>query len=86
VGEVWKRVEAIGDSLVERPNRVGLFVVGAAMLCASWAEVCAIMGHGGPAIKGIALRASYLEPGAILVFNPGGRCPALCLAPVSGTR
>ena len=60
------RVEKVGDGLTEVFHLVGLFVVGAAILWASWAEVFKIIGHGGPDIKDILLLFIYLELGAMV--------------------
>ena len=66
MSDAWKRVENIGDQLVEAFHLVGLFVVGASILWASWVEVFAIIEHGGPAIKDILLLFIYLELGAMV--------------------
>ncbi|MCU0767300.1 MAG: phosphate-starvation-inducible PsiE family protein [Gammaproteobacteria bacterium] len=60
------RVEKIGDVLTDGFHLVGLFVVGASILWASWAEVFKIIGHGGPDIKDILLLFIYLELGAMV--------------------
>ena len=62
----WKIVEDFGDQLVEAFHLVGLFVVGAAILWASWVEVFHIIEHGGPGIKDILLLFIYLELGAMV--------------------
>lgn len=66
MNDAWKRVENIGDQLVEAFHIVGLFVVGAAILWASWVEVFHIIEHGGPTIKDILLLFIYLELGAMV--------------------
>jgi phosphate starvation-inducible membrane PsiE len=64
--ELIKRVEAFGDHLAEAFHVVGLFVVGAAILWASWAEVIHIVRAGGPDIRDILLLFIYLELGAMV--------------------
>ena len=64
--DLIKRVETFGDSLAEAFHLVGLFVVGAAILWASWAEVFHIIREGGPRIKDILLLFIYLELGAMV--------------------
>ena len=59
-------VEHIGDYLVEGFHLLGLFVIGAAVVWGSWAEVVLIVEHGGPAIKDILLLFMYLELGAMV--------------------
>ena len=61
-----KKIERFGDELVEIFHIVGLFVIGAAVTWASWAEVFTIIGHGGPTIKDILLLFIYLELGAMI--------------------
>jgi len=63
---VYKRVEKLGDHLVEFFHLVGLFVIGASILWASWAEVFKIIGAGGPGIKDVLLLFIYLELGAMV--------------------
>jgi len=59
-------VENVGDSLFEVFHLVGLFVVGASILWASWAEVIHIIQAGGPKIKDVLLLFIYLELGAMV--------------------
>ena len=61
-----KSVEKLGDYLVEFFHLVGLFVIGAAIIWASWAEVFHIIDEGGPKIKDILLLFIYLELGAMV--------------------
>ena len=61
-----ERIERWGDLLVEGFHIVGLFVIGAAILWASWAEVFHIIEEGGPRIKDILLLFIYLELGAMV--------------------
>lgn len=61
-----ERIERWGDLLVEGFHIVGLFVIGAAILWASWAEVFHIIKEGGPRIKDILLLFIYLELGAMV--------------------
>jgi phosphate starvation-inducible membrane PsiE len=63
---MYKMVEKIGDQLVEFFHLVGLFVIGASILWASWAEVFKIIAEGGPGIKDILLLFIYLELGAMV--------------------
>jgi phosphate starvation-inducible membrane PsiE len=64
--DLIKRVEEFGDHLAEGFHLVGLFVVGASILWASWAEVFHIIHEGGPRIKDILLLFIYLELGAMV--------------------
>jgi phosphate starvation-inducible membrane PsiE len=64
--DLIKRVEDLGDRLAEAFHLVGLFVVGVAILWASWAEVFHIIHVGGPRIKEILLLFIYLELGAMV--------------------
>lgn len=61
-----QRVEDAGDKLVEGFHLLGLFVIGATILWASWAEVYDIFVQGGPKIKDILLLFIYLELGAMV--------------------
>ncbi len=60
------RIERMGDRMVNVFHLIGLFVIGAAIVWASWAEVFAIISHGGPSIKDILLLFIYLELGAMV--------------------
>ena len=62
----YKRIEALGDVLVEGFHLLGLFIIGAAILWASWAEVFDILSEGRPSIKDILLLFIYLELGAMV--------------------
>ena len=62
----FERIERIGDVLVEGFHLLGLFVIGAAILWASWAEVFHILSEGSPQIKDILLLFIYLELGAMV--------------------
>ena len=59
-------LEHFGDVLVEGFHLLGLFVVGASILWASWAEVFHIIEMGGPTIKDVLLLFIYLELGAMV--------------------
>jgi protein PsiE len=59
-------IEQTGDVLVEGFHLIGLFVVGASIIWASWAEVFNIIAHGGPSIKDVLLLFIYLELGAMV--------------------
>lgn len=56
----------LGNKLFEIFHLVGLFVIGASILWASWAEVIVIISHGGPKIKDVLLLFIYLEMGAMV--------------------
>ena len=60
------RIERMGDRMVDVFYLIGLFVIGAAIVWASWAEVFAIISHGGSSIKDILLLFIYLELGAMV--------------------
>ena len=60
------RFEQLGDRMVDFFHLVGLFVIGASIVWASWAEVILIVKHGGPSIKDILLLFIYLELGAMV--------------------
>lgn len=65
--ELWmEKTEHFGDRLVDGFHMVGLFVIGAAILWASWAELLEIIAHGGPRIKDVLLLFIYLELGAMV--------------------
>jgi len=59
-------LEEAGNTLAEGFHLIGLFVVGASILWASWAEVFKIIEHGGPGIKDVLLLFIYLELGAMV--------------------
>ena len=46
-----KKLIDLGNRLFEAFHLFGLFVIGAAILWASWVEVIEIISHGGPEIK-----------------------------------
>jgi phosphate starvation-inducible membrane PsiE len=60
------RIERVGDLLTDGFHLLGLFVVGASIIWAAWAEVFKIVAHGGPDIKDILLLFIYLELGAMV--------------------
>lgn len=60
------KIESVGDRMVEFFHLIGLFVIGAAIIWASWAEVFKIIAEGGPKIKDILLLFIYLELGAMV--------------------
>ena len=64
--EPLKHIEHWGDLLVEVFHLIGLFVIGAAIIWASWAEVLHIIEQGGPRIKDVLLLFIYLELGAMV--------------------
>ena len=61
-----KKLVNLGNRLFEAFHLVGLFVIGAAILWASWVEVFAIIAQGGPKIKDVLLLFIYLELGAMV--------------------
>jgi phosphate starvation-inducible membrane PsiE len=63
---VGGKLSEIGNLLFEVFHVIGLFVIGAAILWASWVEVFEIIAHGGPKIKDILLLFIYLELGAMV--------------------
>jgi phosphate starvation-inducible membrane PsiE len=56
----------LGNKLFEIFHLIGLFVIGAAILWASWMEVFHIIDQGGPKIKDVLLLFIYLEMGAMV--------------------
>jgi phosphate starvation-inducible membrane PsiE len=58
--------EHLGDLMVEGFHLIGLFVIGAAIVWATWEEVVHIIEIGGPRIKDILLLFIYLELGAMV--------------------
>lgn len=63
---MFHKIEKLGDQMVEYFHLVGLFVIGASIIWASWLEVFTIIEHGGPGIKDILLLFIYLELGAMV--------------------
>jgi len=61
-----KKLVDLGNRLFEGFHLLGLFVIGAAILWASWTEVFEIISHGGPKIKDVLLLFIYLELGAMV--------------------
>ena len=59
-------LETFGNYVVELFHLLGLFVIGAGIIWASWAEVFKIIGEGHPGIKDILLLFIYLELGAMV--------------------
>lgn len=64
--KTFHSLESAGNLLSEGFHFIGLFVVGASILWASWAEVFKIIEHGGPDIKDVLLLFIYLELGAMV--------------------
>ncbi len=62
----YHSIEELGNKMVDVFHLVGLFVVGASIIWASWAEVFKIIEHGGPTIKDVLLLFIYLELGAMV--------------------
>ena len=56
----------IGNKMFEAFHLFGLFVIGTAIVWASWAEVLHIIDAGGPKIKDVLLLFIYLELGAMV--------------------
>ncbi|MET0093944.1 MAG: phosphate-starvation-inducible PsiE family protein, partial [Sedimenticola sp.] len=65
-GKHFKKIEALGDILVDAFHLMGLFVIGASIIWASWAEVFRIIAEGHPGIKDVLLLFIYLELGAMV--------------------
>ena len=63
---VGAKLTEIGNKMFELFHLFGLFVIGAAILWASWVEVFEIIAHGGPKIKDVPLLFIYLELGAMV--------------------
>ena len=63
---VDKKLIEVGNKLFEGFHLLGLFVIGAAIVWASWAEVLAIIAQGSPKIKDVLLLFIYLELGAMV--------------------
>lgn len=61
-----KKVMDLGNKLFEIFHLFGLFIIGAAIVWASWVEVFEIIAHGGPKIKDVLLLFIYLELGAMV--------------------
>lgn len=62
----YEKLEEIGNVMVDGFHLLGLFVVGASIIWASWAEVFKIIEAGGPQIKDVLLLFIYLELGAMV--------------------
>jgi phosphate starvation-inducible membrane PsiE len=60
------KITHVGNRMFELFHFVGLFVIGASILWASWAEVFEIIARGGPEIKDVLLLFIYLELGAMV--------------------
>ena len=63
---VDKKIIAVGNKMFEMFHLVGLFVIGTAIVWASWVEIVEIIAHGGPEIKDVLLLFIYLELGAMV--------------------
>jgi len=61
-----KKLVNLGNRLFEAFHLFGLFVIGTAIVWASWVEVFEIIAHGGPRIKDVLLLFIYLELGAMV--------------------
>jgi phosphate starvation-inducible membrane PsiE len=61
-----KKLTDIGNILFELFHLFGLFIIGIAIVWASWVEVFEIIAHGGPKIKDVLLLFIYLELGAMV--------------------
>lgn len=61
-----KKLVNLGNRMFEAFHLFGLFVIGAAIVWASWVEVLEIISHGGPKIKDVLLLFIYLELGAMV--------------------
>jgi phosphate starvation-inducible membrane PsiE len=61
-----KKMTDVGNILFELFHLFGLFVIGVAIVWASWVEVFEIIARGGPKIKDVLLLFIYLELGAMV--------------------
>jgi phosphate starvation-inducible membrane PsiE len=61
-----KNLITLGNKMFEAFHLLGLFVIGTAILWASWMEVFHIIEAGGPKIKDVLLLFIYLELGAMV--------------------
>jgi len=61
-----KKIVNLGNRLFEAFHLFGLFVIGAAIVWASWVEVFAIIAHAGPKMNDVLLLFIYLELGAMV--------------------
>ncbi|MGD1984678.1 MAG: phosphate-starvation-inducible PsiE family protein [Chromatiaceae bacterium] len=61
-----KNLITLGNKMFEAFHLLGLFVIGTAILWASWMEVFHIIELGGPKIKDVLLLFIYLELGAMV--------------------
>ncbi|MCB1800932.1 MAG: phosphate-starvation-inducible PsiE family protein [Gammaproteobacteria bacterium] len=61
-----KKLTDLGNKMFEIFHLFGLFIIGAAIVWASWVEVFEIIAHGGPKIKDVLLLFIYLELGAMV--------------------
>ncbi len=61
-----QKLQDVGNKMFEAFHLFGLFVIGAAIVWASWAELIHIIAEGGPKIKDILLLFIYLELGAMV--------------------
>jgi phosphate starvation-inducible membrane PsiE len=61
-----KKLTDLGNKMFELFHLLGLFVIGSAIVWASWTEVFEIIAHGGPKIKDVLLLFIYLELGAMV--------------------
>src|SRR6056300_2029753 len=65
--EIQNQITKLGNQMVDGFHLLGLFVIGAAIIWASWAEVFNIIAeHDHPTIKDILLLFIYLELGAMV--------------------
>lgn len=61
-----KKLTDLGNKMFEMFHLFGLFIIGAAIVWASWVEVFEIIANGGPKIKDVLLLFIYLELGAMV--------------------
>jgi phosphate starvation-inducible membrane PsiE len=61
-----KKLTDVGNLVFELFHLFGLFVIGVAIVWASWVEVFDIVERGGPKIKDVLLLFIYLELGAMV--------------------
>jgi protein PsiE len=79
--EIQSQITKLGNQMVDSFHLLGLFVIGAAIIWASWAEVFNIIAeHDHPTIKDILLLFIYLELGAMVgIYFKTKRLPVIFL-------
>lgn len=78
--EVVKRLEIIGNGLVNMFHIMALFAIGASVIWSAVAEYLIIIAAGHPTLKDILLLFIYLEVGAMLgIYFKTKRLPVVFL-------